>query len=79
MDIKDPVEEESKFVMDAYRYALDNNLDIKNSADVEKILKALRPEKSGDSDVITIMPMLKLAEDTIQADVEKRKSKMPQS
>ena len=75
MDTKDPVIEEATFVIDAYRYALDNNLDIRSKEDVEKILKALRPEKSSEEHeehVEALMPMLDIFDKMTQAELAKR-------
>jgi len=40
MDTKDPVLEKLELVIDSLRFAHDNNLDINNSDDVNKILEA---------------------------------------
>ncbi len=44
MDTKDPVIEKLELVIDSLRYAHENNLDINNSDDIAKILKANDPE-----------------------------------
>lgn len=69
MDTKDQVSKEAAFVIDAYRYALDNNLDIKNKEDVEKIVKALRPEESSQKDIELLMPMLEIFDRITKAEL----------
>lgn len=68
----DPVEEKTKLVIDAYRYAIDHNLDITNKEDVTTILKALDPEHSSENEVETFMPMLKAFDKMTKDEVAKR-------
>lgn len=73
MDIKDPNEEIAKVVMDVYHYALKNNLDIKNRADVAKILKAIDPDNFSEDQVELVMTMLPAIDTIIKKDLAKRR------
>lgn len=73
MGIKDIAEEKAELVLDAYRYALDNNLDIHNKDDVTKILKELDSKRSSKEDVESFMPMLEIFDKMTKAELEKRR------
>ncbi len=74
MDIKDPVEEHAKLILDAYSYALENNLDITNKQDVVKILEAVNPGNSSEEFAESLIPVLQMTDHMIKTDLEKRKS-----
>ena len=71
MKTKDPAEEMSELVIDAYKYALENNLDVSSIEDVSTILKTLDPEHSSKTDVETFMPILEFFDRKTKADVAK--------
>lgn len=74
MKTKDPAEKMSELVVDAYKYALDHNLDISNKVDVSTILKTLDPNHSSENDVEAFMPILEFFDRKTKADVAKRKN-----
>ncbi len=76
MDIKDPMEKQAQLVIDAYSYALEHNLNIKSQNDVLKILKALDPEHSSETDVLAFMPLLGAFDSMTKAELAKR-GKLP--
>jgi len=73
MDIKDPVEEHAKLILDAYSYALEHKLNIKSKTDVVTILKVVNPEHSSEENAEDLMPVLQIADDMIKTDFAKRK------
>ena len=58
--MNDPVVEKSELMIDALKYAHDNNLDINNKDDVEKILEVVDPEHKENID--EFMELLKNAD-----------------
>lgn len=72
MNINDPMEKPAKLVIDAYRYALEHNLNIKSQNDVAIILKTLDPEHSSENDVLAFMPLLGAFDSMTKAELAKR-------
>ncbi len=70
--MNDPVEEKSKLVLDALQYAHDNNLDINNLDDVNKILEAIDIEKSESAE--EFMNLLQNADTFMEMGADKIKS-----
>ena len=73
MSLNDPVEENAKFILDVYDYALSHDLDIKSKEAVKKILEELNPEHASDEAVEAIMPMLLVTDTLIKKDLAGRK------
>ncbi len=74
MDIKDPIEEHAKLILDAYSYALEHKLDIGSKTDVVTILKAVNPEHSSEENAEDLIPVLQLTDNMVKTDLEKRRS-----
>lgn len=73
MDTKDPVEEHAKLILDAYSYALEHKLDIRNKQDVVKILEVVNPGNSSEEFAESLIPVLQIADNMVKTDLEKRK------
>lgn len=56
MNNQDKIAEEmASLVLDVYRYALDNNLDITNQEEVKKAVDTLKPELAQEIDIDTLV------------------------
>lgn len=73
MDTKDPVEEHAKLILDAYSYALEHKLDIRNKQVIVKILKAVNPGNSSEDFAESLIPVLHMTDHMIKTDLEKRR------
>lgn len=75
MDNNDKAAQEmTELVLDAYKYAMDNNMNIANREDVAKILEILKPEANVDIDVL-IQGLVAL-DKTTKEEAAKRKPKL---
>ena len=66
-------EKMANLVLDVYRYALDNKMDIMSHEDVVKILTVLEVDSSDEIDVNTLIEGLVALDLMTKAEVEKRK------
>ncbi len=71
--MKDPVTQKSELVIDALQYAHDNNLDVNNKADVQKILDVLDPEHKEAVDAF--MEILKTSDTFMGMTAREKESK----
>lgn len=73
MNIKDPNDELAIVVMNVYHYALKNNLDIKNKANVIKILRTIDPDNFSEDRVELVMTMLPVTDTIIKKDMANKR------
>lgn len=65
----------TELVLDVYKYAVDNNMDITSREDVSKILETLKPEQTDVNIDVLIQGLIALDKMT-KEDAAKRKPKM---
>lgn len=65
-------EKMANLVLDVYRYALDNNMDITSRDDVVKILTVLKIDNSDEIDIDTLIEGLVALDLMTKAEVAKR-------
>jgi hypothetical protein len=75
MSNEDKVAEEmAELVLDAYRYALENNMDITSREDVTKIVKIIRPEIQKNVDINVLIEGLVAFDRMTKTQKAKRRS-----
>ncbi len=76
MNIKDPIEEKSELVIEALRYAHNNNLDINKIEDVETVLNNMNIE---NEDTEEFMKLLQNADAFLEMNAKEleKKSDLP--
>ncbi len=77
MDNNDKAAQEmTEFVLNVYKYAVDNKMDITSREDVTKILETLKPDKT-NVDIDVLIQGLVALDKMTKEEAAKRKPKMP--